>query len=131
MIRAKENLVTKQNSTVVGVGRVAVPFAPPPSASVTRGTVVGVTAKEINGESTAGATVGSGRAGKAALEVDRNKIPARAEGTLRKIADEKHAVGTGQNGVKEEGWRGGYRGKGAGAERIQGEARKVVIARAV
>ena len=107
MIWAEENLVTEKNSAVGGVRRVAMPFAPPPSASVARGAVVGVTAKEIDGESTAGMAGSGGRVGEAALEVDRDEVPARAKGTHREIADEEHAVGTGNNGVKEEGWRGG------------------------
>ena len=70
MIWVEANLVTKKNSTVVGVCRVAVPFAQPPSTSITRSSVIRVTAKEIDGESTAGAAVGGGRVGEAALEVE-------------------------------------------------------------
>ena len=107
VIWAEENLVTKKNGSVGGVRRVAMPFTPPPSTSVARGAVVRVTTKEIDRESTAGTAVGGGRFGEAVLEVDKDEIPAGAKGTLREVADEEHAVGTGNNGVKEQGWRGG------------------------
>jgi hypothetical protein len=82
VIWAEENLVTKKNGSVGGVRGIAMPFTPPTSKSITRGAIVGMATKEIDREGTARTAVGCGRVGETALEVDGDKIPARAKGTL-------------------------------------------------
>jgi hypothetical protein len=77
------------------------------STSITRGAIVGMATKEIDREGTARTAVGCGQVGETALEVDGDKIPSRAKGTLGEISDEEHSVGTGNDGVIEEGRRGG------------------------
>jgi hypothetical protein len=99
MIRAKENLFTEKDGAVGWIRRVAMPFTPPTSTSVTRGPIVGVATKEIDQEGSARTTVGGGRVVEAAREIDGNKIPAGAEGARGKVADEEHTISAGNDGV--------------------------------
>jgi hypothetical protein len=83
VVGAEEDLITEKNGTVGWIRGVAMPFTPPMSASIAGGAIIGVlAAKKVNRKNAAGTAVNRGWVGEAAIEVDRNKIPAGAKGTL-------------------------------------------------
>jgi len=106
MIGSEEDLIAKDDRAVGRVGGITVPLPPPSGTSITGGTVIWVAAVEVDNVSTAGAAVG-GRGGlEAAVEIDGDEVPARAEGPFREVLDEEHAVGAGDNRGVQVGGRG-------------------------
>jgi hypothetical protein len=98
--RSKKDLVT--NSGAVGrVNGVTMPLAPPTGTSVAGGAIARVTAVEVNSEGAAGTTVRGSRIEEAGININGDEVPARPEGALRKVLDEEHAVGAGEDSIVE------------------------------
>lgn len=103
MVGTEEYLVAEDNGGVIRIEGVAVPFAPPSGTGVTGGSVVGVAAVKIHSIGATEAAGGGGRLLKAAVKVDGDEVPARAKRSLRKVVDEEHAVGAGDDPFVELG----------------------------
>ena len=92
-------MVPKNERAVGRVSGVMMPLTPPAGAGITGGAVVGVAAVKIDAEVPTGAAVSGCGVPKAGVEVDGDKIPARAKSSLWQITDEEHAIGAGEDGI--------------------------------
>jgi hypothetical protein len=80
--RPKENLISENEGAVGRVGGVMMPLAPPASAGVTGGAVVGMTAVKVDAKVPTGAAVGGCGVGKTGFVVDCDKVPARRKSSV-------------------------------------------------
>jgi hypothetical protein len=99
--RSKKDLVTEDSGAVGWVDGVTMPLAPPTGTSVAGGAIARVTAVEVDSEGAAGTTVRGSRIEEAGININGDEVPARPEGALRKVLDEEHAVGAGEDSIVE------------------------------